>query len=241
MIELPLIIIFGFIAELVDSTLGMAYGVTSNSLLLSIGYAPAIASAIIHTSEVFTTIASGLSHLRLGNVDKKLFISLVAPGSIAAVIGAYVLVNFPFPGIKQIVSFYLILMGGVIILRAFGKNIFFKKVDRRLLAFIGGFVDAIGGGGWGPVVTSTLIANGENPKKAIGSVNLAEFFVTVSQASAFFIMLGLVDPLIVMAFMLGALLAAPLGAIACKKVSTDTLMVIVASAIIILNVRTLVG
>ncbi|MEM3951822.1 MAG: sulfite exporter TauE/SafE family protein [Nitrososphaerota archaeon] len=163
-----MIFVFGFFAELIDGSLGMGYGIISNSLLLSLGLSPALASATVHTAEIFTTLASGVSHFKFGNVDKKLFIDLVVPGLFSAVIGAYFLVNFPSTIIRKLVSFYLIIMGGVIILRAFKINIFFKKVNVKSLACVGGFLDAVGGGGWGPIVTSTLIANGQNPKKIIG-------------------------------------------------------------------------
>jgi len=238
MLELFALII-GFIAEIIDGTLGMAYGVTSNSFLLSLGFMPAVASATVHTSEIFTTLASGISHLKIGNVDKKLFASLVIPGSITAIIGAYVLVNFPTEIIKKIIALYLILMGNVIILRALGKNIFFRKINRKVLAGIGGFLDAVGGGGWGPVVTSTLIANGEDPKKTIGSVNLSEFFVTITQSATFFLLIGLTNLEIILAFIIGGLIAAPLAAYLCKKIETKILMIIVGILIIILNIRTL--
>jgi uncharacterized membrane protein YfcA len=233
------IFIVGFLAQLIDGALGMAYGVTSNSFLLSLGFVPAVASATVHTAEVFTTLASGISHLKLGNVDKKLFINLALPGSLTAIIGAYLLVNFPTGIIKDLVAVYLVLMGGVIILRGFGRNIFFRKVNVRLLAGIGGLLDAMGGGGWGPVVTSTLIANGEDPKKTIGSVNLSEFFVTITQSMTFFILLGIVKPEAVIALLIGGVVAAPLAAYICRKAPTKTLLILVGLLIITLNIRTL--
>jgi uncharacterized membrane protein YfcA len=217
----------------------VAYGVTFNSFLLSLGFVPAVASATVHTAEVFTTLASGISHLKLGNVDKKLFINLALPGSLTAIIGAYLLVNFPTGIIKDLVAVYLVLMGGVIILRGFGRNIFFRKVNVRLLAGIGGLLDALGGGGWGPVVTSTLIANGEDPKKTIGSVNLSEFFVTITQSATFFILLGIVKPEAVIALLIGGVVAAPLAAYICRKAPTKTLLILVGLLIITLNIRTL--
>jgi uncharacterized membrane protein YfcA len=217
----------------------VAYGVTSNSFLMSLGFMPAVASATVHMAEIFTSLASGLSHWKLGNVDRKLFIDLALPGSLTAIIGAYLLVNFPTQIIKDLVAIYLILMGGVIILRAFGKNIIFRKVNTKLLAGIGGLLDAMGGGGWGPVVTSTLIANGEDPKKTIGSVNLAEFFVTITQSMTFFILLGIVKPEAVIALLIGGVVAAPLAAYTCRKAPTKTLLVLVGLLIIALNIRIL--
>jgi uncharacterized membrane protein YfcA len=240
MIEMLIfIIIVGFLAQLIDGTLGMAYGVTSNSFLLSLGFAPAVASATVHTAEIFTTLASGLSHLKLGNVDKKLFVNLALPGSLTAVVGAYLLVNFPTGMVKDLVAVYLVLMGGVIILRAFGRNVFFRKVNVRLLAGIGGLIDAVGGGGWGPVVTSTLVANGEDPKRAIGSVNLSEFLVTITQSATFFMLLGFVKPETVIALLIGGVAAAPLAAYLCRKAPTKTLLVLVGLLIVILNFKTL--
>ncbi len=237
--ELFLIVLVGFLAQIIDGTLGMAYGLTSNSFLLSLGFTPAVASATVHTAEVFTSLASGLSHLKLGNVDKRLLINLALPGSITAMIGAYVLVNFPTGIIKGLVAVYLLLMGGVVILRAFGKNIFFRRVNTKALAAIGGLLDAMGGGGWGPVVTSTLIANGENPKKAIGSVNLSEFFVTITQSATFFILIGTAKPEAILALTIGGITAAPLAAYICKKAPTKTLLIIVGLLILALNIRTL--
>jgi len=201
---------------------------------------PAVASATVHTAEIFTTLASGLSHLKLGNVDKKLFASLALPGSVTAVLGAYILVNFPTGMIRNLVAVYLLLMGGVIVLRAFGKNVFFRKVNTKALAGVGGLLDAIGGGGWGPIVTSTLIANGVDPKKAIGSVNLSEFFVTLTQSVTFFLLMGLTNPEVILALIIGGVAAAPLAAYMCKKVQTKTLMIVVGILIIALNLRTLV-
>jgi hypothetical protein len=235
-----LVLIVGFIAQIIDGSLGMAYGVTSNSLLLSLGFMPAVASATVHTAETFTTLVSGLSHLKLGNVDKKLFFNLAVPGSVTAILGAYILVNFPTGIIKDLVAVYLLLMGGVIILRVFGKNIFFRKVNTEALAGVGGLLDAMGGGGWGPIVTSTLIANGEDPKKAIGSVDLSEFFVTITQSATFFFLIGVTRPEAILALIIGGVIAAPLAAYICKKAPTKTLLIVVGLLIIALNIRTLI-
>ncbi|MEM2197180.1 MAG: sulfite exporter TauE/SafE family protein, partial [Sulfolobales archaeon] len=223
--------------ELIDGSLGMGYGVISNSLLLSLGLSPASASATVHTAEIFTTLASGVSHFKLGNVDKKLFMDLVVPGLFSAVIGAYLLVNFPSTIIRKLVSLYLILMGGVIILRAFKINIFFKKVNIKPLACVGGFLDAIGGGGWGPIVTSTLIANGQDPKKTIGSVNSAEFFITLVQSITFLLLMGFLNLWIVLALIIGGVIAAPTAAYICRKAPVRILLIVVGLLIIALNLR----
>lgn len=235
MIEYIIAFIFGFAAELIDGMLGMGYGVTLNSLLLSLGLTPAYASAAVHTSEVFTTLASGVSHLKFGNIDKKLFVNLMVPGTLFAVLGAYILVNFPSGLLRKLVSLYLLFMGGIVILRAFGKNIFFKRVNAKILAAIGGLLDAMGGGGWGPIVTSTLIAGGNDPKKTVGSVNLAEFFVTISQILTFIALIGLVSPMLILALIPGGIVAAIISSYLCSKTPTKPLMILVGALIFTLN------
>ncbi|MFB0518000.1 MAG: sulfite exporter TauE/SafE family protein, partial [Acidobacteriota bacterium] len=158
-LNIVVFIIVGFIAQIIDGALGMAYGVSSNSFLLSIGIPPAAASASVHTAEVFTTFVSGVSHWKFGNVDKKLFKKLLIPGIIGGVLGAYVLTSIPGKTIKPFIGAYLLIMGLMILLKAF-KKIKEKRVETKIipLATAGGFFDAIGGGGWGPIVTSTLMA-----------------------------------------------------------------------------------
>lgn len=231
----------GFIAQLIDGSIGMAYGVSSTSFLLTLGLTPAIASASVHTSEVFTTLFSGVSHLKVGNVDKRLFRRLLIPGCVSAVIGAYLLVNIPLWFVKPSVSIYLAITGVAILLRAFGKNIFMKQVNINVLAFVGGFCDAVGGGGWGPVVTTTLIANGEDVKTTIGSVNLAEFFVTICASVSFFLLIGLNYPFLIIALIIGGVIASPLGALVCKKAPPKLLMLIVGVVIMVLSVKNLIG
>jgi len=229
-------IIIGLIAELVDSSLGMAYGVTANTLLLTVGLAPVISSATVHTSEVFITLASGLSHLRLGNVDKNIFKKLIITGIIGGVIGAYALSNITLSFIRPAVNLYLICMGAVIILRAYNKNIIFRKINKPILAFIGGFMDAVGGGGWGPIVTSTLIAGGDDPPKVIGSVNLAEFFITTAESITFILFIGLQNLVIVAGILIGGLITAPIGALICRSIPRKQLMLAVGLLVIISSV-----
>ena len=236
MIEVLLYIIVGLIAELIDSSLGMAYGVTSTTLLLTIGFAPAVASSTTHYAEIFLTASSGLSHIKLGNFDKKLFLDLVVFGTISAIIGAYLLSEVSIPCLKTLVTLYLMMMGGVIILRALQKNIVFRRVNTKVLAAIGGFMDAIGGGGWGPIVTSTLVANGYDVKKTIGSVNTAEFFVTISQSIVFLLLVGVKYPLAVIGILIGGLPAALIGAYITKKVKRKYLMFAVGTALIVTNI-----
>ncbi|MEM2929120.1 MAG: sulfite exporter TauE/SafE family protein [Nitrososphaerota archaeon] len=234
-------IIVGFIAQLIDGALGMAYGVTSNTALLSLGIVPSLASASVHTAEVFTTAASGVSHLKLGNVDKKLFKKLLIPGIIGGFLGAYVLTSIPGDIIKPFVNLYLLIIGFIIIYKAFKYEISNLKVKTKvvLLGGIGGFLDAIGGGGWGPIVTSTLVARGHNPRFTIGSVNLAEFFVTITEAITFLILLKISYWQIIIGLIIGGVLAAPLAASICKKLPPRILMIIVGITIIVLSIRNL--
>ena len=169
-------IIVGFLAQLIDGSLGMAYGVSSNTFLLTLGMSPVLASASVHTAEVFTTLISGISHFSLGNVDKDLFKRLVIPGVIGGAIGAYILVNIPTDIIKPIVSIYLLLMGLRILYMAY-RNVIVEKIATKveILGLIGGLFDAIGGGGWGPIVTTTLIAEGSHPGKPSAQSTPASF------------------------------------------------------------------
>ena len=233
-------IIVGFIAQIIDGALGMAYGVSSTSFLLSIGIPPAAASASVHTAEVFTTFVSGVSHLKFGNVDKKLFKKLLIPGIIGGVLGAYVLTSIPGKTIKPFIGAYLLIMGLMILRKAF-KKIKEKRVETKLipLATAGGFFDAIGGGGWGPIVTSTLMARGHNPRFTIGSVNLSEFFVTIAEAATFFAILGLIHWQVIVGLLIGGVLAAPMAAFVCKKLPSRALMIIVGILITVLSIRTI--
>ena len=232
--------IVGFIAQIIDGALGMAYGVSSTSVLLGLGIPPATASASVHTAEIFTSGASGLSHLKLGNVDKKIFAKLLIPGIIGGALGAYILTAIPGRVIKPFVAFYLLIMGIIILRKAF-KKIEERNVKAKLfpLGLVGGFFDAIGGGGWGPIVTSTLVARGHNPRFTIGSVNIAEFFVTVTEVATFLTMIGLVQWQIIVGLIVGGVLAAPLAAYICKRLPSKALMIMVGTLIIALSIRTI--
>ncbi|MCK4482561.1 sulfite exporter TauE/SafE family protein, partial [Candidatus Bathyarchaeota archaeon] len=212
----------------------MAYGVTSTSFLLSLGLSPASASASVHTSEIFTTLTSGLSHLKLKNVDKSLFKRLLIPGMIGGALGAYILTSVPTEIIKPLVGIYLLIMGLLILRRLFDRKKTQLKTNLTLLGGVGGFLDAIGGGGWGPVVTSTLVARGDKPRLTIGSVNSAEFFVTLTEAATFFTILGITHLEIIIGLIIGGVIAAPLAAYTCKKLPPRILMAIVGTVIVAL-------
>jgi len=240
--ELLIFMLIGFVAQLVDGAIGMAYGVLSNSFLLSLGVPPAPASYSIHTAEIFTTLASGTSHLRLRNVDKKLLKKLVIPGVIGGALGAFLLSSAPSHPIKIVVSIYLLIMGLTILIKAIrtaAKKRILKPHQISLLGGFGGLMDAIGGGGWGPIVTGTLIASGNNPRLTIGSVNLAEFFVTIVQALTFTAFLKSIAWDVVMGLAIGGLIAAPLSAYICRKLPTRILIIIVGSLIILLGIRSI--
>jgi uncharacterized membrane protein YfcA len=179
-------IVIGFLAQMVDGALGMAFGVLASSSLMFIGAPPAIASAAVHAAEIVTTGISGASHIWNKNVDRKLFLKLVVTGVCGGVLGTYVLTGIPEQIIKPIVAVYLVAMTGLILARILEWKLKRWQPPAPAIGAGGGFLDAIGGGGWGPLVASTLIAGGDTPWRAVGSVNLAEFFITTSVSVAFF-------------------------------------------------------
>lgn len=236
-------IAIGFVAQMIDGSLGMAYGVSANSFLMAIGLSPAISSASVHTSEIFTTLVSGLSHLKFGNVDKKMVLKLLIPGVIGGGLGAYVLTAFDGNVIKPYISIYLLIMGVRILYKAFKPTVEHGREPKTsllvALGLIGGTCDAIGGGGWGPVVTSTLISTGHSPRKTIGSVNFSEFFVTVTESVVFILTLGLTHWKVILGLLIGGVVAAPLAAYLTKKLPTKAIMICVGLLIIGLQIRTL--
>lgn len=219
----------GLLAQVVDGALGMAYGVTSTAFLLSTGVPPAAASASVHIAEVFTTGFSGLSHWKLGNVNKALFKRLLIPGIAGAVIGAYVITSFDGKVIKPWISGYLLVMGLYILTKAFRPLIVATEPPTYVapLALTGGFVDAVGGGGWGPVVTTSLIGSGQEPRRTIGSVNAAEFFIALIGGLSLTIMGSLTVWTTIAGLIFGGLFAAPIAALLAKHAPTKLLLVIV--------------
>lgn len=219
----------GFLAQLVDGALGMAYGATCTSMLLGVGVPPAYATASVHTAEVFTTGVSGLSHLYFGNIDKKLFFRIVITGVVGSMIGAY-LISEVIDGkvIRPYISLYLVGLGIIIIYKAFRKRPT-EPTNKNLgiLGLFGGFFDAIGGGGWGPLVTSNLINKGNAPKEAIGTVNTAEFFVAFFSTGIFMLFIDIQAWQPIAGLILGGVLAAPLGAFLVRLFPAKTIMIIV--------------
>jgi uncharacterized protein len=240
--DILLYIAIGFAAQMVDGAIGMAYGLTSSSVLLSMGVAPATASACVHAAETFTTAVSGAAHWRFGNVDFTLVRRLAIPGAIGGAIGAYVLSNIEGNSIKPYIAGYLLLMGVSIVWKALKPSTVLSEPPKQVipLGLIGGFVDSIGGGGWGPIVTTTLIGSGTTPRYAIGSVNLAEFFVTLTISATFMFTIGLELFPIIVGLVAGGVIAAPLAAYATKHLPDKTLMLIVGWVIILLSLRTIV-
>jgi uncharacterized protein len=238
--DLLLYVVIGFAAQLVDGALGMAYGVTASSLLLGFGVPPAVSSATVHAAECFTTGASAISHHAFGNIDRKLFRRLLLPGMLGAGIGAYVLSQVDGAVLKPWVAGYLLLMGIVILSKAF-RELVPREVTSHVstVGFIGALLDAMGGGGWGPIVASNLIARGHELRLTVGSVNAVEFFVTLTASLVFLLTMGVSHWGIVLGLALGGVVAAPFGAWLVRFVKPRFLMPVVGVLVIGLSIRTL--
>ena len=226
---LPFIAV-GFAAQLVDGALGMAFGVISNTLLVGVlGVPPALASQRVHIVECFTTATSGISHLLHKNVDGKLFLRLLIPGVIGGLLGAYVLTSLDAEVVKPFVLLYLAGIG----LYLFWRGLLYPpklKEAKHIapLGLLGGFLDAAGGGGWGPVVTSNLLVQGAEPRKVVGTVNTVEFFLTISVSAAFIWHLGFADLAgATLGLLIGGIAAAPFGAFAAKHIPAKAMLILV--------------
>lgn len=225
-------IAIGFAAQMIDGALGMAFGVICSTLLVSVmGVAPARASAAVHLVEMFTTGVSGLSHIWHRNIDWRLFARIAIPGIIGGVAGAYVLANIDATVARPFVMFYLTCIGFYLLYKALTYPSTLKARNAKVtvpLGLIGGFLDASGGGGWGPVVTSNLLIQGSDPRKTIGTVNTAEFLLTTSISITFILTVGLeAFTTVTGGLLIGGLLAAPIGAIIAKRVPAKTLLLLV--------------
>ncbi|HEX2216858.1 MAG TPA: sulfite exporter TauE/SafE family protein [Xanthobacteraceae bacterium] len=232
-----LLALVGFAAQLVDGALGMAFGLISSSAMLAMGMPPAQASAIAHTAEIFTTASSATSHVYHRNVDWRLVVRLGLAGVIGAVLGAWVLSNIDSSAARPYIAVYLLIMGLLILAKAV------RQIPPRdapavwapPLGFAGGFLDASGGGGWGPIVTSTLIGSGHAPRTVVGSVNTTELFVASAAAATFFVELGLSPLYELAALVSGGVLAAPLGGWMVKRLRPRVLMTLVGLIIVTLS------
>ena len=244
--EFLLFLVVGFLAQAVDGALGMAYGVISSTTLLAFGVLPAQASAAVHAAELFTTAASGSSHLYHRNIDWKLFWRLAPFGVIGGVLGAFVLTSFPGGTMKPYVTLYLALVGAYLLLRSFRK-VPSNPVPVAVVAPLGlggGFLDAAGGGGWGPIVTTGLLGFGATPRYVIGTVNASEFLITLSVSLTFLIALltghweeagDLTQNLSAVAgLVVGGVLAAPLAGLMVRKLKEKLLLRLVGTLIVLL-------
>lgn len=241
----------GLIAQLVDGALGMAYGVTSSSLLLLYGLAPAAASASVHLAETVTTALSGFAHWRLGNLHRPTIRGLVIPGAIGAFTGAVLLSSLPAQRVRPVVAGFLLMLGVYILVRfalaAVPRAQRPPRVRLRYvvpLGFVAGLLDATGGGGWGPIATPALMVRGNlPPHQVVGSVSIAEFVVAVSATLGFTLTLGweAVAWAQVAALVAGGAVAAPMAAWMARKLPAQVLGVMVGTAVLLVNLRTLFG
>ena len=232
----------GVFAQLVDGTLGMGYGATSTSFLLAYGVPPVVSSTAVHVSEMFTTGASALSHHRFGNINKKLVKHLLIPGVLGSITGAYLLADVINGDIiKPFIAVYMIVLAVIIIIKKALKKSIVKKKTKKLgyLAVFGGFMDSVGGGGWGPIVTSTLLGRGRNPRYTIGSVNAAEFAISFASGITFMLFGGIHGWQVIIGLILGGVISAPLAAYLVNKIKRKPMMVAVGVLIIILSLKTL--
>ena len=235
-------IAIGFASQLVDGALGMAFGVLSSTLLLTLGMPPAQVSAAVHAVETFTTAASGANHVIHRNVDWRLFARLLIPGVIGGVVGAYILTHVDATAARPFIMAYLLMLAIFLIWR--GVRHVPREASPRFvtpLALAGGFLDAAGGGGWGPIVTSNLLAQGAAPRLVIGTVIAAEFFLTLSISLAFIIDIGWAAFTVVTAgLLLGGIVAAPFGAIIAKRASARLLLILVGTILAIVSLSGLI-
>jgi uncharacterized protein len=237
--EIAPFILVGFLAQMVDGALGMAFGVITSTLLVGVlGVPPALASAKVHVVEIFTTGVSGINHLLHRNIDVRLFLRLLVPGVIGGVLGAYVLTQIDGDVVKPFVLAYLTCVGLWLLWR--GMNHDPKIRDPKIVAplgVLGGFLDAAGGGGWGPVVTSNLLLQGAEPRKVIGTVNSVEFFLTCTISATLIWNLGIEQfGVAVVGLLIGGVIAAPLGAVLTKRIAAQHLLLMVGVVLTITSI-----
>jgi uncharacterized membrane protein YfcA len=233
-------LLFGAIAALIDGSLGMAYGVTGTAFLLGYGISPIKAVAYIHIAEIFVSGSSGLNHWKIGNVDTKLFKKLLIPGIVGAILGALIITKVKIPYLSIVISIYLLFMGIFLIAKAFAKiKLNFRQKNSVVipLAVTGGFVDGAGGGGWGPVVTTSLLGGKMMPKKVIGTVNASEFFINLASATAFLFFVKITDWEALAGLIIGGFLVTPYAAKVTSRMSVKMILTIIGCLITILSIR----
>jgi uncharacterized protein len=234
-------VLLGFVAQLIDGALGMAYGTLSSAALLALGVPPSLASATVHAAEVATSGASAISHAAFRNIDRRAFFGLALPGVVGGVVGALTLTRLPGDAVRPWVAVYLVTLGGVLVVRAFRDPIVQREIKHRpFLGFFAGLLDAIGGGGWGAITTSTLIVKGLEPRRAIGTANAVEFFVSAAIALTLGLALGALYWQAVLGLLIGGVVAAPIAAFAARALPRRTLMLMVGFVISALGTFTLV-
>lgn len=240
LLQFALYVLAGFLAQMIDGTLSMGYGVSATTLLLSVGVAPAAASASVHTAEVVATAFSAYNHWRVGNVIASFVKKLLIPGVIGAIAGAYILTNISADVIKPFVAAYLVLMGIVILYKAFRPR---REAESHAhivpLGLAGGFFDSIGGGGWGPIVAGTLVARGNPARTTIGSVAFAEFFVTFAASATLLLTIGVSSWLPILGLAIGGAIASPIAARLTGRIPAKPLMIMVGVLVILLSARTI--
>lgn len=258
--QLWLFALVGFVAQFIKGSIGMGFGVISSSALLTLGLPPVIVSASVHTAEVGTTATSAVSHIYFRNVDFVLLRRLVIPGMIASILGAYVLTQLPVRYARPYIAVYLLILGIVILYKGVHRllpitsirGLFSNHVLKNELpsdhivkgvmplAGIGGFLDAIGGGGWGHIITSTLLARDATPHYAIGTVNTAQFFIAISSSLTFFFAMGISHLPIILAILAGGVVAAPIAAYMVRRIHPNLLTLLAGVLVITLSTRTLI-
>ncbi|AOM78550.1 TSUP family transporter [Pedobacter steynii] len=241
-------LIGGFIFAMIDGAIGMSYGVTSTSFSLAMGVPPASASMGVHLSEILSNGIAGWMHYRFGNVNWKLFRILLIPGIVGAVVGAYLLSSLEHYShyTKPLVSLYTLILGGVILSKAFKVNQKHKNPKGKikkisLLGLFGGFIDAVGGGGWGSIVLSSLIAGGRNPRFSLGTVKITRFFIALMSSLTFITMLNGAHWEAVAGLVIGSALASPIAARVSNKISVKTIMVSVGVLVVLVSLRSIVN
>ncbi len=231
----PLVAV-GFVAQLIDGALGMAYGISASAALATLGYPPALVSATVHAAEVVTTGVSGVTHAWFRNIDRRVFVRLVIPGMIGGAIGAWLVGRIDAAALRPFIWGYLLIAGVLVLRRAFVRvEPALARVPSHALGGIAGFLDAVGGGGWGPLTTPTLIAGGTLPRYAVGTVNVAEFFVSLTISLTFVFTFDWQRFDLVLALLLGGVVAAPFAAWAVRHVAPRPAMMMVGSAVIALS------